>query len=339
MSQTLLPPFALERPDLTRWRAGNTGTQGVWRFTAPRSGPSVAVTALIHGNELSGAWAVAGLLDCLHRGAALRCGELTLALCNLDAFDRFDPQQPDASRFVEEDMNRIWSDDHLAKGDTLERQRGAELLPWLANADMLLDLHSMHEMGSPLLLTGSLPRHVGLAQEVALPGHVVVDAGHADGVRLRDHGRFGDPADTARAVLIECGWHGDPASRRVAEDAARRLLLHTGLLAAHDLPSDWQVAAPPAHWRLDVTGAVTARSSHFRFARDYANLECIAQAGTVIADNDGEIVRTPYDHCVLVMPSIRQLRSGVTVVRLAKRSALAPWRHSRSEAVEAIASK
>lgn len=318
-----MPSFSLPRPDLTRWRIGNTGTPGVWRFVSPCPGPSVAITALLHGNELCGAWAVAGLLERLHQGARLLCGELTLALCNLDAFDRFDPHQPDASRFIDEDMNRIWSVHCLQEGRTLESRRGAQLLPWLGSADVLMDLHSMHEPGSPLLLTGSLQRHTDWVQALALPGHVVVDAGHADGVRLRDHGRFGDPADSAHAVLIECGWHGDPASRRVAEDAVRRLLLHTGLLLSSDLPPGWQLDAPPARWRLDVTDAITARSSRFRFARDYDNLECIDNAGTEIADNDGEVVRTPYDGCVLVMPSLRQLRQGVTVVRLARRSALA----------------
>jgi len=40
---------------------------------------------------------------------------------------------------------------------------------------------------------------------------------------------------------------------------------------------------------------------------------------TALAYNDGEPVLTPYDDCVLVMPSLRQLRPGVTVVRLARR--------------------
>ncbi|EEA00023.1 conserved hypothetical protein [Burkholderia sp. H160] len=29
-------------------------------------------------------------------------------------------------------------------------------------------------------------------------------------------------------------------------------------------------------------------------------------------------MRTPYDNCILVMPSLRQLRPGVTVVRLGR---------------------
>jgi hypothetical protein len=48
----------------------------------------------------------------------------------------------------------------------------------------------------------------------------------------------------------------------------------------------------------------------------------VARGGAVIASDEGEAIITPYDDCVLVMPSLRQLRPGVTVVRLAKRRRL-----------------
>jgi hypothetical protein len=38
----------------------------------------------------------------------------------------------------------------------------------------------------------------------------------------------------------------------------------------------------------------------------------------VIGWSNGEAVSTPYDDCMLVMPSLRQLRPGVTVVRLGR---------------------
>jgi hypothetical protein len=47
-------------------------------------------------------------------------------------------------------------------------------------------------------------------------------------------------------------------------------------------------------------------------------METFPEAGTVIGWRDGAPVTTPYPDCVLVMPSVRQLRPGVTVVRLGK---------------------
>jgi len=38
----------------------------------------------------------------------------------------------------------------------------------------------------------------------------------------------------------------------------------------------------------------------------------------VIGWSEGQAITAPYDNCVLVMPSLRQLRPGVTVVRLGR---------------------
>jgi hypothetical protein len=43
----------------------------------------------------------------------------------------------------------------------------------------------------------------------------------------------------------------------------------------------------------------------------------IAKAGTVIAYDGSEPIRTPYDGCVLIMPS-RRLARGFTAVRLGR---------------------
>ncbi|BFO57984.1 succinylglutamate desuccinylase/aspartoacylase domain-containing protein [Acidovorax sacchari] len=320
--------FELPKPDLGAWRAGNTGTEGVWRFDSGVPGPDVLITALVHGNELCGAWA---LRDLLEAGIRPGAGRLTLAFCNLAAFDRFDPRDHDASRFVDQDMNRQWSDDRLDAADTQERRRAAALRPFVREARWLLDLHSMHEPGAPLLLTGMHARNQDLARRMGAPEHVVADAGHQDGVRMRDYGRFGRPdaeeagADGTRSLLIECGFHGDPASRTVARDQCVRFLEAAGSLDAATLARalpGWRQPDAPRQWVLEVTGPVVARSNRFRFTRPVAALEVIPRAGTVIGDNDGEPVATPYDDCVLVMPSTRQARAGVTVVRFARRRSL-----------------
>nr|WP_315480213.1 succinylglutamate desuccinylase/aspartoacylase family protein [uncultured Rhodoferax sp.] len=317
--------FALPAPGISAWRAGNTGTEGVWHFDSGVPGRHVMVSALVHGNEVCGAWALAGLLEADVRPEV---GTLTLAFCNLEAFDRFDARDHDASRFTDEDLNRQWSDARIDSGSTRERQRAAALRPFVARADWLLDLHSMHETSAPLLLTGPHPRNLALARAMGAPEHVVVDAGHQDGVRMRDYGRFGwadDAAGDTRSLLIECGFHGDPASRDVAHDQCVRFLEQSGVVSVQTLARllpRWRLPDARRQWTLEVTGPVVARSSGFRFVAPYTGLELFETAGTVIGDNDGEPVRTPYDDCVLVMPSTRQAREGVTVVRFARRKAL-----------------
>jgi len=319
--------FDLSKPNIATWRSGNTGVEGVWQFDSGQAGRDVLITALVHGNELCGAWALKGLLEA---GVRPQAGKLTLAFCNLAAFDRFDPADHDASRFVDEDLNRQWQVDRIESGSTLERRRAAALRPFIAHADWLLDLHSMHERAAPLLLAGMQARNLELAKCLRTPEYIVVDAGHKDGVRMRDFERFGtlDPEGGdahTRSLLLECGFHGDVSSRTVAQDMCTRFLQAAGALQAEDLQRilpGWLQADPVRQWVLEVTDAVVARSADFRFNEPFQGLECIGRAGTVIGWNESEPVATPYDDCVLVMPSVRQAKPGVTVVRFARRCPL-----------------
>ncbi|MBK7656899.1 MAG: succinylglutamate desuccinylase/aspartoacylase family protein [Betaproteobacteria bacterium] len=317
--------FTLPCPDISKWRAGNTDVEGVWHFDSGLPGRKVMICALVHGNELCGAWAIKDLLEAAVRPVQ---GQLTLVFANLAAFDRFNPEHHDASRFVDEDLNRQWSDDRISNPTSLERRRAAQLKPFVEHADWLLDLHSMHERGAPLLLTGMQPRNQALALSLGNPQHVVIDAGHKDGVRMRDHGHFGlDDAQSGdtRSLLIECGFHGDISSRDVARDMCLRFLVAAGTLGgtcADQSLAGWRLSDAPRQWALEVTGGVVARSAQFRFTEAFQGLEVIAKAGTVIGDNDGQPVLTPYDDCVLVMPSVRQANPGVTVVRFARQRPL-----------------
>ena len=66
-----------------------------------------------------------------------------------------------------------------------------------------------------------------------------------------------------------------------------------------------------------MTHAVTIKSPEFRFASDYKGLEVIPHKGSVVGHDGDEPVTTPYDDCVLIMPS-RRLQPGQTAVRLGR---------------------
>ncbi len=309
-------PFLLACPDLSSERLGNTETPGVWHFDSGVPGKRVMLSALIHGNELCGAWA---LKEALAAGLRPRRGSLTLAFCNLAAFDRFDSTNYAPARFVDEDMNRVWSDDKLTVPISQERRRAAQLRPWVEQADWLLDFHSMSNSDVPLQLTGMEQRNIDLALALGNPATIIADAGHAAGVRMRDYGRFGETGDNGtRSLLIECGFHGAPEARGVAVDQMARFLLQAGTADSDDIPDAWIAPAQAAQRALRVTHAIAAKSADFRFDQPWKGLETLAKAGTVIGWSEGEAVVTPYDDCVLIMPSTANLRPGVTVVRLAQ---------------------
>lgn len=309
-------PFLLACPDLSSERLGNTETPGVWHFDSGVPGKRVMLSALIHGNELCGAWA---LKEALAAGLRPRRGSLTLAFCNLAAFDRFDSTNYAPARFVDEDMNRVWSNDKLTVPISQERRRAAQIRPWVEQADWLLDFHSMSNSDVPLQLTGMEQRNIDLALALGNPATIIADAGHAAGVRMRDYGRFGETGDNGtRSLLIECGFHGAPEARGVAVDQMARFLLQAGTVDSDDIPDAWIAPAQAAQRALRVTHAIAAKSADFRFDQPWKGLETLAKAGTVIGWSEGEAVVTPYDDCVLIMPSTANLRPGVTVVRLAQ---------------------
>jgi len=318
------PAFDLPAPDLRRWRAGNTGTAGVWRFDSGAPGREVLVTALVHGNEICGAWA---LVTALQAGLRPRRGVLTLALCNLAAFDRFEAAHFERSRYADQDLNRVWGDMAwraiLPARHSSEQRRALELLPLAERADWLLDLHSMHNAGPALVLTGLQPRNIALARELGTPALVVADAGHAEGCRLRDHGRWGEmhdaPGQSTRSLLIECGFHGELAARDVAIDMLGRFLVASGCIDAADLPAGWLQPLPARQQVLEVTEAVVAAAGEPpRFAQAWVTGQRIDAAGTLLGWNGGQPFYTPYAGCTLIMPSVRQAKPGLTIVRLAR---------------------
>jgi len=107
----------------------------------------------------------------------------------------------------------------------------------------------------------------------------------------------------------------------------RRFVTLAGVLDATDLPPDWELPKPAVLRIIRVTDAIVADGMDFRFAAAYTGLEMSPDAGTVIGWNAGKPVTTPYPDCVLVMPSLRQLRPGVTVARLGRLTD-APMDHS-----------
>jgi hypothetical protein len=78
------------------------------------------------------------------------------------------------------------------------------------------------------------------------------------------------------------------------------------------------LVSPAKHQRvIAVTEAVTSSSPDFRFLREFHGLEIIPKAGTAIARDGGRVITTPYDDCVLIMPS-RILAPRQTAVRLGR---------------------
>jgi predicted deacylase len=313
-AQLALPQFDVQiaAPDLSPWLAGNTGIPGFTSFTAPEPGPHVLLLSLTHGNELCGGI----VLDHLLR-AGLRPvrGTLTMGFANLAAFARFDPAHPTASRFLDEDMNRLWDPSVLdGPRHSSELDRAREIRPLIDTADVLMDLHSMLWPSDPLILSGNTLQGRALALAIGQPGLVVADGGHVSGPRIIDYGRFADPESSATAVLVEAGQHWQQAAVDMTMASVAGLLRHTGIVPDH---AEFPPPIPGASRLAEVTLPVTAATAGFAFVQAYRGGDVIPRRNTLIALDGTTEVRTPHDDCLLVMPSPRPSR-GHTAVRLAR---------------------
>jgi predicted deacylase len=310
----------LQAPDIGPWRAGNSGLDWVHVFESGTPGPAVLVQALTHGNEICGAIALDWLLDQItQRGLRPRRGRLTLAFANVEAFARFDPLEPFPSRCVDEDYNRVWADETLDSARrSVELHRARQLRPFVDAADLILDIHSMSEPCRPLMVCGQVDKNAALARELGTPADLLIDTGHPAGLRMIDRGAFGDPASPKRALLIECGQHWEAAAAEVAIDTLVRFLGLAGVADPGWVQAHVRRPLPPVQRLVRVTEAVVARSAGLRFLVPTQGLSVIPRAGTPIAQDGGHTWVTPYDDAVLVMPGVRNLKSGGTAVRLGR---------------------
>jgi predicted deacylase len=314
IAQPALPSFEvhLTAPDIGRWLPGNTGVRGFITRDSGVAGPHVALLAIAHGNEIAGAIVLDRLLET--RLSPTR-GRLTFGFVNPDAYERFDPRQPTASRFIDEDINRVWDVavlDSTRRSTELDRAR--EIRPLIDTVDVLFDLHSMLWPSDPLILCGTSPKGKRLALGAGVPALVVADHGHASGRRIIDYSRFADAATPCAASLVEAGQHWQDATVNTMFASVAGLLGHLDVAVADaTLP---QRDAQKQRF-AEVTMAVTAATSSFAFVQRYRGGDVIARRSTLIAVDGETEIRTPYDDCLMIMPSLRPSR-GHTAVRLAR---------------------
>ena len=320
MNMEQQPTIELSPPDISRHRHSASGVDYVHLFDSGHAGPTVMVQALTHGNELCGAIALDWLMG-QGVGTAFQParGRLILSFANVEAYERFDAADPNASRCVDEDLNRVWHDEVLfGCGDSLEMRRARALQPFVDQADYLFDIHSMSGDCRPLMVCGMLDKGAAFARELGTPADLLIDTGHPSGLRMRDRGGFGDASSPKNALLIECGQHWERASAEVAIDSMLRFLKLTGAVDSAWADARLRLPLPTGQQTIRVDQAITALSGDFRFLLPVRGLDVIAKAGTPLAQDGDTVFFTRHDDTVLVMPSTAHGKPGNTMVRLGR---------------------
>ena len=296
-------PVELKAPDIETYRKGNTGVEFVTTLDSGRPGPHVMINAVTHGNEICGAIAIDQLFKA---NVTPMQGKLTLAFVNVAAFLSFDPEDPDSSRLVDEDFNRVWLEERLdGDEDSVELRRARALRPIFDTVDYLLDIHSLGTYSEALTICHGHKKETEFAQKVNYPGYIMAGSGHVVGRRLIEYSPFNDIDTNKVALLVECGQHWAASSGTIALDTALHFLRATEIVDPAFIDahlSDGAKNPDPAQMWVVVDG-IWSKTEDFKFTEDYIGMEVVAKAGTVIATDGPDQIKTPHDQCLLMMPN------------------------------------
>jgi hypothetical protein len=105
------------------------------------------------------------------------------------------------------------------------------------------------------------------------------------------------------------------ASVAVAWEVLWRFLGVVGILDSRELGARLGVAAPATQRIIRVTDVIVAKCPDFVFTQGLHGLS-VLKKGERIATDAGVPVCAPYDGCLLIMPTMRHVKPGLTAVRL-----------------------
>jgi predicted deacylase len=311
-------PVELTAPNIEAYRAGNTGVEFVTTFDSGKPGPHVMINAVTHGNEICGAIALDYLFN---QNVTPVQGKLTLAFVNVQAFLNFDIKDPGASRLVDEDFNRVWTEERLdSDEDTIELRRARALRPIFDTVDYLLDIHSLSTYSKALTICHGHKKETDFAQKVNYPSYIMAGSGHVVGRRLIEYKPFNDTNNDKVALLVECGQHWAKETGVIALDTALHFLRATEAVKPEFIDQHMSKSAknPPKAEMWEVVDGIWSKTDKWEYAEEYIGMEIIAKAGTVFALDGEEEIKTPHADCLLMMPSYKP-GAKERKVRLCKR--------------------
>ena len=268
-------------------------------FAGLAPGPRLIVTGAVHGNETAGTQGIQRVLGEIERGELdiVRGHVSFVPVCNPLAYRH-------GRRMGQRNLNRRLQP-NTAPQD-FEDRVARVLCRWLADHEVLLDLHSFRSPGRPFVMRGpadnggALEPFAHAAAEAQLAAHVgphrVVDgwmAAYAGGVASRRERGLTpgavheDPSygvgtteymrsQGGYGITLECGQHEDPAAPEAAWRAIRQTLALLGLVDEAPQP-------PAAPFEcLTLAEVVDRHAQGDSFARAWTSFDAL-QAGDLIA--------------------------------------------------------
>lgn len=307
----------------------------IGRYTGPEHGALVVVFGAIHGNESAGVLALKELFRMLEMEPSVNPdfsfqGNLIGLIGNKQAF-------ASSQRFLEKDLNRIWTSENIGRILRLdppdlqaEDRECVELLEILheeiratrPEALILLDLHTTSAEGGIFCIPSDDAASLRLAKEL----HAPVILGMLDGLEgtllhftAGNHFEISGYPKHSIGVAFEAGQHEDPLSVSRAIAAIVNCLRAAGCIRPEDVDSRHETILKkfsdplPKVTRLHHVHHIRPGDA-FRMRPGYLNFQAIHR-GEYLADNTEGPVLSPLDGLILMPLYQPQGSDGFFVVQ------------------------
>lgn len=289
----------------------------IHQFAGLQPGPKLLASAAVHGNEIAGVHAIERVMAMLDRGElTLLKGTLTLIPIVNPLAHRLQRREGDRNLNRNLRVNPIPQD--------FEDRIANQLCPWLAWADVLLDLHSFNNPGPAFAMLGPRDNDGGLepfrhqmaegALALAVGTSRIVEgwlSTYALGLRRRaekasDGSRrmslIQDPhygvgtteymrSQGGYGITLECGQHADPQGPEVGFQAILRTLVLLGMIA----PAGIELADPRRPVEvLQLYEVIDREHVDDRFEREWASFDPVEEGERIGTRADGTPVLAPF---------------------------------------------
>ena len=298
------------------------------------AGPLVICIASLHGNEPAGIEALERVFGVLSVNRLRMRGDLVGLHGNLQAHGA-------GTRFIDEDLNRVWQHDRVdavleslraggsaRDGDGSPLAGSAELAEQrdlLAALQLehqrargpihVLDLHTTSSESAPFTTLGDTLQNRALALRLPVPVVLGLEE-QFDGAMLHYFDRLG-----WTNIGIEAGQHRAASSIDVHEEAVWILLEALGLIEARSAPRPGDLRARLARRAAGLPRVLDVRYRHvvseedrFRMHPGFRNFDVVEAGQELAADRSGP-VRTAFAGRVFLPLYQRQGDDGFFIVR------------------------
>jgi uncharacterized protein len=278
---------------------------GAVSIRADSDGPKVLIFGGVHGDEISGVYAIEKLLfDFMTNTYVISNGSVVLVRANEKALGL-------GVRYLDSDLNRMFKDqyDSAARKGTYEFERAQELKTLLTDCEYFLDLHSAPIAQDPFVIAER--QHTDFFTGLGIARFITGWAKFSGGSIGGDAENYANMNGGIGATL-ESGSHVASNAIKVAYEASLSMLSLLGMV----LPTTQIKKVSPEIF--EIYSVQLKQADDFRYEGEVTNFQFLPK-GASYAVQGGSSLRVSEDSYLLIPMTPEQTKVGSEICYLGKR--------------------